>query len=126
MFKIFSNPYIHVIMCLILTVYGQIIIKNRINLYGSLPDGFFEKITKILKFFYDPLIISGFVSAFIASLFWMSAMTSLNITRAYPIMAFAPLLVLFFGIFALNEALTWGKLLGGILVLIGIILSVRF
>lgn len=120
------NPYFQVIICLFLTVYGQIIIKYRINQYDKLPDLFYDKLKFLLKFFIDPLILSGFFAAFIASLFWMSAMTSLNITRAYPIMAFAPILVLFFGIFALNEALTYGKLLGGILVLIGIILSVRF
>ena len=91
--------YLQVLFTLALTIYGQIILKSRINLYGNMPVEFKQKIIFLFKLFLDPYIFSGFLSAILASLFWMAAMTKLPITRAYPIMSLAPILVLIFGVF---------------------------
>lgn len=118
--------YLQVFTTLALTIYGQIIIKSRINIYGQLPMEFKEKIFFLLKLFFDPYIFSGFLSAIIASLFWMSAMTKLPITRAYPVMSLAPILVLIFGVLYLGETLTLGKIAGTILIIGGTYLSIKF
>ena len=117
--------YLQVFVTLIMTIYGQIIIKSRIKLYGAMPDGLSHKTIFLLKLFLDPLILSGFISAFFASLFWMSAMTKLPLTRAYPIMAMAPSLVLIFGIMFLGETITYGKILGTLIIILGTIISVK-
>lgn len=41
---------------------------------------------------FSPIVFSGFVSAFMAFLFWMAAMTKFEITVAYPFMSLAPIL----------------------------------
>ena len=121
-----NTAYLQVFATLLLTVYGQIIIKSRINLHGKLPDQLSEKFVFLVKLFIDPLIFSGFFSAFLASLFWMSAMTKLPLTRAYPVMTLAPIMVLIFGVIFLGEMMTFGKLGGTILIIIGIYLSLKF
>jgi undecaprenyl phosphate-alpha-L-ara4N flippase subunit ArnF len=118
--------YLQVFITLFLTIYGQIIIKSRINIYGALPLQFKEKIIFLLRLFIDPYIFSGFLSAIFASLFWMSAMTKLPITRAYPIMSLAPTLVLIFGVLYLGETVTLGKIAGTILIIGGTYLSIKF
>jgi len=118
--------YLQVFTTLFLTIYGQIIIKSRINIYGALPVDFQEKIIFLLKLFIDPYIFSGFLSTIFASLFWMSAMTKLPITRAYPVMSIAPILVLFFGVIFLGENLTIGKIIGAIFIISGTYLSIKF
>jgi undecaprenyl phosphate-alpha-L-ara4N flippase subunit ArnF len=118
--------YLQVFITLFLTIYGQIIIKSRINIYGALPLQFKEKIIFLLRLFIDPYIFSGFLSAIFASLFWMSAMTKLPITRAYPIMSLAPTLVLIFGVLYLGETVTLGKIAGIILIIGGTYLSIKF
>ena len=118
--------YLQVFTTLALTIYGQIIIKSIINLYGGLPIEFKPKIFFLLKLFFDPYIFSGFLSAIFASLFWMSAMTKLPITRAYPIMSLAPTLVLIFGVLYLGETVTLGKIAGTILIIGGTYLSIKF
>ena len=87
---------------------------------------FKEKIIFLLRLFIDPYIFSGFLSAIFASLFWMSAMTKLPITRAYPIMSLAPTLVLIFGVLYLGETVTLGKIAGIILIIGGTYLSIKF
>ena len=120
--------YLYIFATLFFTVYGQLILKWRLGkLSFSLPEGGMgEKLWSLLKIIFDPFIFSGFVSAFIASLFWMAAMTKFQITEAYPFMSLAPAIVLILGVWLLGETFTWGKVIGLVLIMIGIIVTVRY
>lgn len=115
--------YLYILGTIIFTVYGQLILKWRITIYGSLPDFLLEKVIFLLKLFLDPYIISGFLSAFIASLFWMASMTKFQLSHAYPFMSFAFVLVLFFSGVFFNEPITSFKIIGIILVVLGLIVG---
>jgi drug/metabolite transporter (DMT)-like permease len=79
-----------------------------------------------MKALLDPYIFSGFVAAFAASLCWMAAMTHFEIAKAYPFMSLAPALVFIIGILFLRETFTMGKLIGLLLILLGIIVTVKY
>jgi undecaprenyl phosphate-alpha-L-ara4N flippase subunit ArnF len=85
----------------------------------------FEKAICYLKLLFDPLILSGFVSAFIASVCWTMAMTKFEITTAYPFMSISPAIVFILGVFILNETFTIGKLAGLALIILGTIVTVK-
>jgi drug/metabolite transporter (DMT)-like permease len=120
--------YFYIFATLFFTVYGQLILKWRLTqLKFALPDvSFIEKLVSLIKLIFDPFIFSGFASAFIASLFWMAAMTKFQITEAYPFMSLAPAIVFILGVWLLNETFTWGKVLGLVLIMIGIVVTVRY
>lgn len=110
------------------TVYGQIILKWRIkdlNWALNTTEGSVRMVISYLKFLFDPLIFSGFASAFIASVFWILAMTKFDITYAYPFMSISPALVFLIGVFILNEPFTIGKLVGLVIIIIGICVTVK-
>ncbi len=120
--------YIYIFGTILFTVYGQLILKWRISGLGiQIPNEstLFEKLFTLTKLLIDPFILSGFVSAFIASLFWMIAMSKFDLTHAYPFMSLAPALVLVFGFMFLGEAMTLGKILGLFLISAGIIVTVK-
>ena len=81
------------------TVYGQLILKWRISGFGQLPEATMDKVVFLLKLLFDPFIFSGFASAFIASLFWMAAMTKFDVSYAYPFMSLSFVLVFLFAAF---------------------------
>ena len=120
--------YFYIFATLFFTIYGQLVLKWRIShLKYSLSEvGIGEKFVSLIKLIFDPFIFSGFVSAFVASLFWMAAMTKFQITEAYPFMSLAPAIVFILGVWLLNETFTWGKVLGLILIMIGIVVTVRY
>ena len=121
------NSYLYILGTLFFTVYGQIVLKWRLsNLNVVLPDSFFDKAIYLFKLIFDPFIFSGFFSAFIASLFWMAAMTKFEITVAYPFMSIAPALVFVIGILLLGEEFTMGKLIGLFLIVVGSLITVKF
>ncbi|KGN82850.1 membrane protein [Porphyromonadaceae bacterium COT-184 OH4590] len=120
--------YLYVFGTLFFTVYGQIILKWRIGRLGWQPnsESIVAAVVGYIKFLFDPLIFSGFLSAFVASVFWMLAMTKFEITHAYPFMSLAPALVFVLGVWLLGETFTWGKVIGLVLIMIGIIVTVKF
>ena len=120
------TSYIYIFGTLFFTVYGQIVLKWRLNELGQLPNGSAAKFKFLFYALFDPYIFSGFVSAFIASLFWMAAMTKFEITKAYPFMSLAPALVFIVGVLFLGEVFTWGKVFGLLLIIIGVIVTVKF
>lgn len=120
--------YLYIFGTLFFTVYGQIILKWRIGKVGfSLPEsGIVDKIVALIKLIFDPFIFSGFASAFIASMFWMAAMSKFEITQAYPFMSLAPAIVFILGVWLLNETFTYGKVIGLVLIILGTIITVKY
>lgn len=121
------NPYLYIFGTLFFTVYGQIILKWRLSsLKVELPESMMDKIVYLVKLVFDPFVFSGFAAAFIASLFWMAAMTKFEITKAYPFMSLAPALVFVIGMLFLGEQFTIGKLIGLVLIILGTFVTVKF
>ena len=120
--------YLYIFATLSFTIYGQLILKWRITqLHFVLPEtGILSKFMALIRLIFDPYILSGFLSAFIASLFWMAAMTKFQITEAYPFMSLAPAIVFLLGVWLLNETFTIGKVIGLILIILGTIVTVKY
>jgi len=117
--------YFYIFGTIFFTVYGQIVLKWRMNGVGSLPEGTGEKIIFLVKVLFDPWIFSGFFSAFIASFFWMAAMTKFDISYAYPFMSSAFVLVFLLSVILFHEPVTWQKVVGLALIVAGIIVTSR-
>ena len=112
--------------CLLFTVYGQIMLKWRINMKDGLPESLADKLVYILKLFLDPWILSAFFAAFIAALFCMAAMSKFDLSFAYPFMSLSFIFVLIISTFILGETVTPGNIIGLILIIAGLIISVKF
>lgn len=113
--------YLYVVGTIICTVYGQLILKWRIANYGVLPESLWGKLTFLVGLLADPYIFSGFAAAFAASLFWMAAMTRLELSVAYPFMSASFALVMLFSIVFLGESLTVHKIAGVALICAGVV-----
>ncbi len=117
--------FFYIIGTVVFTVYGQLILKWRISDYGTLPVPFVNKVIFLIKLVADPFILSGFLSAFIASLFWMGAMTKFDLSFAYPFMSASFVLVFLFSILLFNEPFSFYKVLGLFFIVLGIVITSR-
>ncbi|MEI8185770.1 MAG: EamA family transporter [Chlorobiaceae bacterium] len=117
--------YLYIVGTILFTVYGQIILKWRIGNYGALPDQLIDKIYFFLRLFADGFILSGFIAAFMASIFWMATITKFDISYAYPFMSLSFILVLVLSTFYFHEPITWQKVIGMVFITIGIFITSR-
>lgn len=113
------KSYIYVFITIILTVYGQIIIKFRASIHSNSYDG-----TKfIIAMFLDLWVISGLLAALAASATWMMAVRNTEISLIYPIMALTFILVPALAVACFGESLNNTQIIGLFLIVIGIGLS---
>ncbi|WP_225892413.1 EamA family transporter [Nostoc sphaeroides] len=110
-------------MTILLTVYGQLVIKWQVNLAGSLPLELKDKVWFVVHLLMNPWIISGFASAFLAAIFWIGAMSNFPISYAYPFMSLAFVIVLILSNVFFKEPITFGKSIGMSFIILGIILG---
>ena len=112
--------YLYILGTVLFTVYGQLIIKWRIVNYTTLPNSLKDKLLFLFQLLFDPYIFSGLFSAFIASLFWMAAMTKLDLSHAYPIVLGGLAILTSAGaILFFKEPLTVYKIIGTMLIISG-------
>jgi len=97
-----------------------------LSLQDALPGDLTGKQLFLAKAFLDPFILSGFVAAFIASLFWMAAMTKLDVSFfAYPFMSLAFVAVRLLSALFCQEPITLGKVLGLAPIVSGFVVTVK-
>lgn len=114
--------YLFITGCVFFTVYGQLILKWRMNMQPQLPDGLAAKAGYLIKLILtDPFVLSGFAAAFIASLFWMAAMTKFSLSFAYPFMSSAFVLVMLLSVLFFGEIINSYKLIGTLLIVAGMV-----
>ena len=118
------RSYIYIALTVLLTVYGQIVIKWRINQLrasGSVSgDG---SLGYVLGLLLDPFVLSGLAAAFIAACTWMLAVSRLDISRAYPFVALTFVLVPIAASVFLAESVSVWVLVGAAIIVTGVAVS---
>jgi multidrug transporter EmrE-like cation transporter len=117
--------FIYVLGCVLFTVYGQLVVKWRVGKAGALPTAFSQKILFLAGLILSPWVASGIAAGFFALLCWLAAMTKFELSYAYPFMSLAFVLVMIFSVFLFHETVTAPKVLGLLLIMIGIIVTTR-
>lgn len=115
--------YFYIFCTILLTVYGQLVIKWQVLKAGSFPEDGVEKFWFLFHLLLNPWVISAFLAAFLASLTWMAAMTKLQLSHAYPFMSLAFVFVMLLSGMLFNEPITTPKVVGVMLVIIGLIIG---
>ncbi|HNV58361.1 MAG TPA: EamA family transporter [Rhodoferax sp.] len=112
--------YLYVACTIVLTVYGQLVIKWQVVQAGPMPSTSADKLGFLLRLFLNPWILSGLLAALLASVTWMAAMTKLPLSHAYPLMSLAFVLVMILSGMLFHEPITPLKLIGVAFVILGL------
>jgi len=115
--------YAYIALTILLTVYGQLIIKWQVVQAGVFPEYWSNRVLFLARLLINPWVISAFLAAFLAALTWMAAMTKLHLSHAYPFMSLAFVLVLISSGLFFNEPITLPKVAGIIFIILGIIVG---
>ncbi len=106
---------------ILLTSYGQIVLKWQAGKDLPPPFAFMDSWPAVLQLLARPWVISAFVAAFGASLCWMLALSRLELSRAYPFMALSFVVVSMAAVPFFGESLTGPKLIGLALIVAGLV-----
>jgi drug/metabolite transporter (DMT)-like permease len=107
----------------VLTVYGQLVVKWQVSLAGVFPEDNGERVIFLAKLLINPWVISSMAAALLAGVAWMAALTQLQLSHAYPFMELTFVVVLVLSGIFFQEPVTWVKIAGVSLVVVGIALG---
>lgn len=109
-----------------LVAYSQIIIKWRMLGTGATDIQNAQLFARMLRYLSDPVILSAYAAALLASFVWLYVVTKLPLVVAFPVyIGVTFVLVIAGGWFFLSESITAMRLASVLLILSGIIIGVR-
>lgn len=116
--------YLLIACTVLLTVYGQIVIKWQVGLRPEIAnEGLTVRSATLLLL--NPWIISAFAAAFGASLFWIAALSRMPLSKAYPFTALSFPLVALAATFIFHERIDIYKIAGTAIVITGVLVLSR-
>lgn len=115
--------YVYIGITILLTVYGQLIVKWQVNLAGTAPAADGDMAMFLVRLVLNPWVVSGFAAAFLASVFWMAVLTKFDLSYAYPFVALTFVFVVAAGGLLFGEPITIPKIAGIALIVAGIALA---
>ena len=110
---------------ILLTVYGQLVLKWQVSLAGAMPEDGVGEGNVPSEASPNLWVISGFAGAVLASFAWMAVMTKFQLSYAYPFVSLNFVLVLGLSTWLFSESVTLPKLIGLGLIVLGIAISSR-
>ncbi|MCD9098590.1 EamA family transporter [Luteimonas fraxinea] len=112
--------YIFLALTIVLTVYGQIVLKWQVSLNpGSTIEGLNPR--AIVMLLLNPWVISAFAAAFSASMCWMAAINRMPLSKAYPFMALSFPIVAVLAVWLFNESFDLQRVFGTSLIVAGVV-----
>jgi len=114
--------HVYILATVVCTVYSQLVLRWQVGAAGELPLDGPGKFRFVLTLLVNPWVLSGIVATFFAGVSWMLAMTRFEISYAYPFISLNYIVILAAGILLFNESLSQQKIMGTVIVIIGIAL----
>jgi multidrug transporter EmrE-like cation transporter len=114
------HGFIYIAAAIVLTLYGQLVVKWQVNVLGTRPAGVEQNLTFLFRMLTSPWVLSGFAAAFGAAMVWMLAVSRLDLSYAYPFMSltFPSILLLSYVFF--KEPVSIGNVVGVGFIVLGI------
>lgn len=117
------TAYALVLATVLLTVFGQFVLKWQVTKAGGLPESLYDKAFYVVRLLLNPWVVAAFAAAFGAAIAWIMALSKLPLSHAYPMTALTFVLVVLGSAVMLNEPVTPLKAAGLLLIILGIIVG---
>lgn len=117
--------FVYIGAAILMTLYGQIVVKWQVNVMGSHPTGMNQNFAFLFRMVTNPWVLSGFGAAFGAALAWMLAVSRLNLSYAYPFMSVTFPSILLISYLLFKEPVRLGNVVGVGFIVLGIIIHSR-
>lgn len=104
---------------------GQVLLKKGMSSMGPLTITASQAVNLVIKMLTNPFVILGLGIYFVGTLFWLTALSRVDLSFAYPFASLSYVLMLIASWALFNENITPLRLLGSATIIIGVLLIAR-
>ena len=103
------------------TAVGQAMLKHGMNNIGSISPSVSQVSDSARKIISEPYIVGGLVLIFIVFPLWLEVLARLPLSIAYPMVSMGYIVAIAIGALVFKESITSLKVIGMILIIMGIV-----
>ena len=108
-----------------LSVSGELLLKHGMNQFGVLDLRPATLVQTLFRVFTQPAVFFGFVLIFAASIFWLAVISRVDLSYAYPLLAFGYVVTALLSRVFFAEAISLTRWAGIIVICVGVALVSR-
>ena len=113
--------HLYIVSTIVFTLYSQLVMKWQVNQAGALPGPPVEKFWYVSTLLVNPWVLTAILATFFAGVSWMLTMSKFQLSYAYPFVSANFALVFIASVLLFGEGVSLEKLLGTLLIALGII-----
>jgi len=117
------NPIILILASVVLGVVGQLVLKLALNRGGQLNLAGDGPAAVAWRIGTNPLIWSGLALYAIGTLFWLAALSRVDLGYAYPFISLSYVLVLVSAWAIFRETISWWRIAGVAAICLGVVVA---
>ncbi len=114
-----------IFISIFLAVVGQLLLKMGMLRVGKFSFNISTLVHQYARILLNPFVIAGLFAFFISMLIWLYVLSRMELSFAYPFVALNYVLILFGSYFLLKETITLYKMIGVVVIIIGVYLVAR-
>lgn len=114
------NPLVALMIAISFSVVGEMLLKHGMNSVGSLDLTGWHAIPQLIRTFTTPAVLGGFVLIFGGSLFWLSVLSKVHLSWAYPMLSMSYIIVVFLSALFFHEPITAWRIAGVLTIIAGV------
>lgn len=103
-----------------LSVTGELLLKYGMNQHGLFTLGASGLFPSLVRIFTNPLILAGFAFIFSGSIFWLSVISRVELSYAYPMLSLSYILTMGASWFLFGENVTPIRIGGALIICLGV------
>lgn len=108
-----------------LTVSGELLLKYGMNQHGVFGLSAGSIIPSLIRIFTNPFILAGFALIFSGSVFWLSVISRVELSYAYPMLSLGYVLTVVASWFLFSEQVTPIRIGGLVIICLGVFVVSR-
>jgi uncharacterized membrane protein len=116
------NTIIIILVGILFASLGQVFWKIGMNSIGAI-DKF--SIPGIISMFLNPVVLLGLFMYGLSTVFWLIALSRKDLSFVYPFISLTFIIVLFLSYFILKEQIGTARIIGTIIIIIGLMVVVK-
>lgn len=110
-------------LCIVLGAFGQIAMKQGMD--NIKINDMSELMTNLIKILTTPYVVLGVSLYIVATVFWLGALSSLDVSKMYPLLSLGYVLTAFLAFAFIHETITLTRWSGIAFIVIGAFLILR-
>ena len=120
-----QTAILYILISVFFSVAGQLLLKFGMDKLGSVTLNLNQLFSILWRMFTNPAVFFGLALYFIGTIFWLAALSRVDLSYAYPFASLSYVVMLIASWMVFDEKITLARIIGTVVICAGVLLIFR-